>query len=47
MAGTTYNEEDDVVLKAKVRRLARLKKLEHTAAIAQAAAGLSLLSTFG
>lgn len=35
LAGTTYNEEDDVVLKAKARRLARASRLERTAAIAQ------------
>ncbi|CAM9471414.1 unnamed protein product, partial [Scytosiphon promiscuus] len=30
-AGTTYNEEDDVVLQAKAKRLARQKRLERTA----------------
>eukprot|EP00903_Cladosiphon_okamuranus_P005470 g5455.t1 len=33
--GTTYNEEDDVVLQAKARRLAREERLQRTAAIAQ------------
>lgn len=35
MAGTTYSPEDDVVLHAKARRLAREKRLERVAAIAQ------------
>lgn len=35
LAGTAYNEEDDVVMQAKARRLAREKRLERTAAIAQ------------